>query len=486
MRFLTRSLLAVLLAAVALGLLGLAAVTVRGALEERAAAERAAPMARERIFTARVVTIQPGEIAPELAAFGEVRARRMLELRAPFAGRVVEIAPGVENGAPVRAGQVLIRLDPADALAARDLAAADLRRAEAELRDAGRSLDLARADLAEAEAQADLRRRAYERRRTLQERGVATEAAIEEAELAFAAARAAVITRAQAEAQAEARLEAAETALERQRITLAEAERRLAETEIVAGFDGVLSDVAVVEGGLVGVNERLARVIDPDALEVAFRLSTAQYLRLLDDAAALIPAPGEAALDLGGHEIASPLRLARASPAVGEGQTGRLVYAELLAPRGFRPGDFITVRIAEPALQGVALVPATAVDAAGGVLVLSEDDRLEEGRVELLRRQGDMVLIRAHGLNGREIVAARTPLLGAGIRIRPQRDEAAAVPDAPAMVTLDPARRAALIAQVHANAFLPDQVRSRILDQLEADEVPAQLIERLDRGGRGG
>ena len=486
MRFLTRSLIAVFLAAMALGLLGLAALTVQSALQERAATDEPQRMTRERIFTARVVTIQPGEITPELAAFGEVRARRTLELRAPFAGRVIGIAPGVENGAAVSAGQLLLHLDPADAQSARDLAHADLRRADAEMRDAARSLELARADLIEAEAQADLRRRAWERRRSLSERGVGTEAAIEEAELAFAAARAAVITRAQAEAQSEARLDTAETALERQRITLAEAERRLAETRITAGFDGVLSDVTVVEGGLVGGNERLAQIIDPEALEVAFRLSTAQYLRLIDAAGALIPAPGEAAIDLGGIEIASPLRLARASPAVGEGQTGRLLYAELLAPRGFRPGDFVTVRIGEPALQGVALVPATAVDATGGVLVLAEDDRLEAGQVELLRRQGDMVLIRAHGLNGREIVAARTPLLGEGIRIRPQRDEAAGLPEAPSMVTLDPDRRAALIARVHANAFMPDQVRSRILDQLEAEEVPAQLIERLDQGGRGG
>jgi multidrug efflux pump subunit AcrA (membrane-fusion protein) len=415
-----------------------------------------------------------------------VRARRTLELRAPFAGRVAEIAPGVEPGAAVTGGQLLVRLDPVDAEATRDLARADLRRAEAELRDAGRSLELARADLAEAEAQADLRRRAYERRRTLSERGVGSEAAIEEAELAFAAARAATISRAQAEAQAEARLDTAETALKRQRIALAEAERRLAETEIRAGFDGVLGEVTVVAGGIVGSNERLAQLIDPDALEVAFRLSTAQYLRLIDDAGALIAAPGEAALDLGGHEIASPLRLARASAQVGEGQTGRLVYAELDAPRGFRPGDFVTVRIEEPPLAGVALVPATAVDSTGGVLVVGEGDRLEAGEVELLRRQGEMVLVRAHGLNGREIVAARTPLLGAGIRIRPERDEPAETAATAAMVTLDPVRRAALIARVSENAFLPDPVRSRILDQLEAEEVPAQLIERLEQGGRGG
>jgi hypothetical protein len=33
---------------------------------------------------------------------------------------------------------------------------------------------------------------------------------------------------------------------------------------------------------------------------------------------------------------------------------------------------------------------------------------------------------------------------------------------------------------------MPDPVRSRILAQLEADQVPARLIERLEQGGRGG
>jgi hypothetical protein len=65
---------------------------------------------------------------------------------------------------------------------------------------------------------------------------------------------------------------------------------------------------------VVAGNERLARLIDPDALEVAFRLSTEQYLRLLDADGALIPATGEIALELGGLEITSPARLAAPVP----------------------------------------------------------------------------------------------------------------------------------------------------------------------------
>lgn len=491
MRFLTRSLVAVFLAALALGLLGLAAGTIRTTLEERAERTQMPRVARERVFAATVVPVQAGVQTPVLSAFGEVHARRTLELRAPLAGRVLEVAPGVSDGAEVSAGQWLLRLDPADAIAARDLARNDLARAEAELRDAARGLELSQMDRAEAEAQADLRQRAFERRRTLTERGVGTEAVVEEAELAFAAARATVIARRQAEAQAEARVETAENALARQRITLAEAERRLAETELVAAFDGVLSEFTVQPGGLVSNNERLGQVIDPSALEVAFRLSTAQYLRLLDDTGALMAADGEVALELGGLAISSPVTLARVSPSVGAGQSGRLVFADLAAPRGFRPGDFVTLRLAEPALPDVALIPAAAVDAEGGVLVLGEDDRLEAARVEMVRQQGDAMLVRAPHLEGRELVAARNPLLGAGIRIRPQRDavpEAGAAPPEPAagLVPLDPARRAALIARIEGNAQMPEPVRSRIVAQLQQDQVPARLIERLENGTQGG
>lgn len=348
MRFLTRSLVAVFLGAMTLGLLALAGGMVRDTLADRAAQEDRPRVARERVFTARVVTISPGEVAPVLSAFGEVVSRRTLELRATSAGRIIELADGFEDGAMVSAGQVLIRLDPADATAARDLVRIDVARAEAEVQDAERALELSHLDRGESEAQADLRRRAFERRQSLTERGVATEATVEEAELAFAAARAAVIARRQAEAQAEARSAQAATALDRQRITLAEAERRVSETVIAATFDGVLSDTTAVTGGHVSMNERLARVIDPDALEVAFRLSTAQYLRLLDPQGALTPAPVEVALEMGSLEITSPGVLNRASPSVGEGQSGRLVYAALNAPRGFGPA--ISLLYAPPSL----------------------------------------------------------------------------------------------------------------------------------------
>lgn len=482
MKFLRNSLIGVFLLSVTLGLFALAGTIVYGALEARWSREAPQPPARERVVSVNVVTVEPTTVEPVLETFGELRSRRTLDLRAATGGAVVWVSEDFEEGGRVAAGQPLLRIDPADAQSALDTARAELAEAEADLRDAERGIALARDELAAAEAQARLRERALERQKDLDARGVGTAAAVETAELAVSAAMQSVLSRRQALAQAETRLDQAGPALERRRIALAEAERRLADTEIAAQFAGVLSEVGVVEGGLVSANERIAQIIDPDALEVAFRVSTSQYARLLDDAGRLEGLPVAVALDVMGTDIVTAGTISRESAAVGEGQTGRVIYARIDEPAGFRPGDFVRVRVKEDPLEGVALLPAAAVDPAGDVLVVGEDERLAEAAVEVLRRQGNEVIVRAVDLYGREIVAERSPLLGAGIRVRPVRPQApgAAAPEEPEMVELDPERRARLVAFIEANQFMPADAKERVLGQLQQDRVPAGVIARIE------
>ncbi|TCP44497.1 efflux RND transporter periplasmic adaptor subunit [Rhodovulum marinum] len=482
MRFLRRSLVGLFLIAVTVGLLAYAGYSVSSAIQARLNDSPAQRPARERVFAVNVATLTPQTITPVLTAFGEVRSRRTLELRAEAGGRVVALHPAFEEGGHVAAGDLILRVDPATAQWALDVARTDLAEADADLGDAERTLDLAREELAATEDQARLRELALARQEDLRARGVGTDAAVEDAALAASAAKQAVVARRQSVAQAEAALATARTALERARIRLEEAERDLADTELRAAFSGTLSDVTLVEGGLVTANERVADLIDPDALEVSFRVSTAQYSRLLDDRGQLRPAQVTALLDVFGADLQATGRLTRESGAVAEGQVGRLLYASLDTAPGFRPGDFVTVRLEEPPLDRVARLPATALNAAGQVLVLAEGDRLEAHAVELLRRQGDDVIIRAPGLYGREVVAERSPLLGAGIKVRPLRpaEGAGAIPDEPEMVELTPERRAALIAFVEGNPMMPQEAKARVKAQLEQEKVPARMVERIE------
>ncbi len=482
MRFFRRSLVGLFLLALTAGILAMGGNTVYSALKERWADEPSQRPARERVFSVRVQTIEPTEIVPELVSFGEIRSRRTLDLRAPVGGAVVELAEGFQDGGMVREGQLLAVIDPADAQAAVQVAETDLLEAEADLLDAERAIELAEDELNAARTQADLRAKALERQQDLLSRNVGTSAAVETAELAVSAAEQAILSRRQALQQAEARQAQAETLITRRKIALADSERRLADTEIYAAFDGRLSDVAATAGGLVANNERLAQLVDPTALEVSFRVSTAQYARLIDEAGTLIEAPVEVRLDVLGTDLTVQGRIIRESAAVAEGSTGRLLFAEIDSSGGLRPGDFVTVISKEPALQRVVQLAASAVAPDGSVLLLGEEDRLELASVEVLRRQGNDVIVRARGLRGREVVTERSQVLGEGIKVNPLRDGgAASVPEEPELVELDDDRRAKLIAFVEANKRMPAEVRNRLLGQLQEAKVPAQMVARIEQ-----
>ncbi len=483
MRFLRQSLVGLFFTALALGLVAYAGQIMFTAIYAYLNEETRQRPARERVFTVNVVTAEASEEHPELVAFGRVESRRRLELRVPVAGRVVWLSESFVEGGVVTAGDVLVELDPADARATLANAEADQMDAAAETRDAARALELARDELSAAEEQADLRTRAFQRQKDLQSRGVGTAAAVEEAELVAAQARQSVITRRQALSQAEARVDQAATREARAALSVDTAQRDLDDMTVVAEFSGTLEEVSLVKGRLVSANEKLADLVDPGQLEAAFRVSTVQYARLLDPDGRLLALPVTARLDATGADLDAQGVISRDSGAAGGGQTGRLIYARLETALGFKPDDFVTVSVREPAVRGVIRVAASALGSDGTVLILGDENRLHSLNVELIRRQGDDVLIRGSGLVGREIVVGRTPLLGSGILVTPLRkslDGAPAKTTEQDMIELTDEHRARLVSFVEGNKQMPDAAKKRVLGQLDKPEVPAALVDRIE------
>lgn len=480
MRFLRQSMIGLFLAALTLGLLVYAGQLVSVAVQERLAEQPVEHGSRERVFAVNLIRAEAGTVNPNLETFGELKSRRTLELRSAVAGRVIALSDTFEDGGRVARGDVLVGIDPADMQAVLDRAQADLADAQAEVSDAARTLDLARDEEAAAEDQVALRHKSFQRQLDLAERGVGTAAAVEIAELAEAAARATVLARRQNVTQAEARIEQGATRLLRMRIALEEAQRDLSDTTVRAPFDGTLSETAVVEGRLVAANERLADLIDPDDLEVAFRVSTAQYARLLDARGDLITAPVTATLDVTGVDLQAEGVLSRVSATTSENQTGRLVFARLTDAPGFRPGDFVSLRVAEPPLANVVRLPAAALNSQGEVLVLGENNRLEALKVTLLRRQRDDVLVRGDGLVGRDVVSAQTPLLGPGVSVKAIRQEAKPRVEIPDMLALSEERRARLVAFVENSEAMPKEAKARVLAKLAEPEVAAKIVARIE------
>ena len=296
MRFLGRGLIGLLLFSLALGLLGLAGNTIKIAVQDRVNKEPRAQKMRERTFTVKVVPAEITSMKPTMNAFGEIQSRKTLDLRMAAGGQIQELSTNFVEGGSVKSGELLIRLDDSNYQSAVDLAENNLIDAENEVSESGRNLSFSKEELAAAEEQEQLRLRALKRQEDLVKRGVGTAAALENAELAASAATQAVLSRKAAVDQAKNRGAQAETRLVRAELALNDAKRKLEDTVLYAEYSGLLSGVSLVKGGIVSANERLGQLIDPEVLEVSFKISTQQYTRLLDDNGDLIKAPVSIAL----------------------------------------------------------------------------------------------------------------------------------------------------------------------------------------------
>lgn len=491
MRFMTRGLLGLCLLALTAGLLLIAGNVFFQAVQEKQAQSLRQRPVRERTYSVEVQTVALQTVTPVIETYGEVVSGRTLEIRAAAGGALVRLAPAFREGGRVSAGDLLFQTDPASAEAALKLLQTELVEVEAQLVEAREALVLAQDEQIAAERQAALRRQALDRQKSLKERGVGTDAAIESAELSLSGAEQTILGKRQAVADAKARISRAETQLSRTRINVDEAARKLRDTAVYAEFDGVLSDVSAVLGGLVNANERVGQLIDPNALEVLFRISNAEFATLTGSASGL--ADADVLVDFNG--LPDPVHggIARVSAAVGEGQTGREIYASLdLDPSAtLRPGDFVGVRIEEPELTDVAVIPAAAVTTAGEVLLVGEDNRLQAATVQVLRKQGDNVLVKADAIVGRQLVLKRAPQLGVGIRVDPKSAGGLVIEDE-ALVPLSEEKQKQIIAALERNRRVPPSVRERMLARVRTGEVPAQMAERLeamlqsDRGGQAG
>ncbi len=476
MRFITRSLMGLMLMTLTLALLALAGNSIVSAYKNKSSSGFGNREARERVFTVEVVEITLGTQFPEIQTFGEVVSGRTLELRAAAAGELVQMSDSFREGGLVKQGEILFQTDPANAQSRLLISENELAEAEADLADARRNLTLAKDEITAAENQLSLRKKAMERQDSLRQRGVGTDAAMEIAELATSNAEQALLSKRLSLANALAKISRAETLLGRRQINVDEASRLLADTTVKAEFDGVLSNISVVLGRLVSANEKLGSLIDPTALEIAFRVSNDEFRALT--AGGLPQAEVRVSL---GTDASFSGQIDRVSAAVAQGKTGRELFARVqnAATLNIQPGDFVSVVVREPALENVAKIPAISASTSGEVLIVGDENRLENATVEILRKSGNDLIVRADDIAGRQLVLARAPQLGEGIRVNPRAPGGPAI-EAKKMVKLDADRRDKILTALKANKRLPEAVRDRLIKQFEQDEVPADALERVE------
>jgi hypothetical protein len=486
MRFIGRSLFGLFLIALTFGLLATSVGLVYTSFQERSAKQGNKRPQKERVFSAHVMEAKASKIQPEIDAFGEIQSKRALDIRIPVGGTIVYLSPNFVEGGKVTKDEILVTTDATDFEDKVTLAKADLDEAKDSEIEAKNALSLAFDDLAAAVKQSDLRNQALKRKEGLTDRGVVTEASLESAALSAASAEQAVLSKRKAILQAQSRLSQNKGTVVRRKLAFANAERKLQNTEVKAEFDGTLSNVSLVSGGIVNNNERVGLLVDPSSLEVKFRISATQFNRLIDTSGNLQAIPTFVKLDVFGTEISASGFVERSSATVGTGLTGRLLFSNLSDGNvsSFRSGDFVAVTLKEPTLNNVLELPSNALSGGNRILTLTDEDRLQEIEVSVLRRNKNNVIIDATNIVGKEIVTNRTALLGAGIKIKPIRPgdpkvNNDKVPE-PEKITIDNERRQKMISFIEGNGKIPKTAKKKIIKALNQKEVPLKLINKLE------
>ncbi|MCH1485976.1 MAG: efflux RND transporter periplasmic adaptor subunit [Alphaproteobacteria bacterium] len=313
---------------------------------------------------------------PRISAFGELRPRREVNLRALVSGEVIAASAGFEDGAQVSKGDVLLEIDPFTY--------------ENQLADARAQLKGAKAVLKERQAAAKLARQEKARAQKLFKKGTVSQKTVDDKNTD------ATIKAARAEQQ--------QSAVDRINVQVKKAKRDLANTKVIAPFSGFLANITAREGRVLNPNDQVGVLLDSDNFDVVFNLSDAEYGRFLERNSEVIGRPVNIVWQLGGERIELKAEIERVGAQISQATRGVDVYARIdgKLPSNLRGGAFVTVELLA---QPVPDVMAISKDALYGdnTLYLIENGRLTRKTIADFIDDGAQVLLRS-GLNVGDMV----------------------------------------------------------------------------------
>ena len=350
--------------------------------------EVAAEPRQEQIWTVAATEIQQRDAAPILTAFGTVTAARSADLRFGSAGEVSMISPKMRNGVAIDKGEVLARLDDV--------------RYQLALEEVKVQIEGETVNIASLKRQVELRQKQLERTRKMVARNVATDANLDEVDLALTIA--------------ENQLNMSLNRLSQLQVAKKSREQDIEDTILRAPFAGTLSTVSIGLGKRASNAAAVAQLTDQNSLEVPFSVSA----DIFANAAELIGQNVDVSWRTGGQDVALvPATITRAEAIVDKSQGGGQLYAVLdTSDAGtIPPGAFVEVRFVGKVLNAVFELPEEALVNNAEVFVI-QDGRTERREVTAEYRADGRVWVSGALKPGEQIVSSRLPGIGPGMMVR--------------------------------------------------------------------
>ncbi len=386
------TLLKIALPVVVLGIGALLAIQLAGMQQPPANVAVEAPPPLVRFVEASL-----GEHRFSVRSQGTVRPRTESRVIPEVAGRVVWVSPNFVSGAFFETGEPLLRIDSHDYEQAVIRASAEIAAARLRLAQEEAEAEVARAeweDLGEGEAPPDLTVRVPQ---------------LENARAAVAAAEA----------------------------NLVKAQRDLERTEVAAPYAGRVREKAVDIGQFVGPNSQVGTIYAIDVAEIRLPLPDPDLAYL--DSLPLVyrgqrSGRGPEVIlraDFAGRTHEWRGRLVRTEGEIDAASRMVHAVAQVTDPygRGTDPerpplavGMWVSAEILGSAIEDVAVLPRSALRDDDRVWILDADDRLRIREIEVLRLDGNSMVVGGGIADGERVIVSALDFVTDGMRARPQED----------------------------------------------------------------
>ncbi len=394
-----------------------------------------APLPLPLVETARVL---PQSFTETIVGYGSAQARQSTELTAQVAGEIVQIEQGVDNGSPLAAQQIFLRIDErrhSQAVEQRqgavDAVAAQIRQIPV------RQNNLIRL-LAIAEHELEVNRDEETRLATLFEQDLASKKEFDFARLAYQRS-----LRQQTGFQndldlLEFELLRLEALKHEQLANLEIARLDLEHCNIISPFDGFIDELFVEMGERVQVGASIATVVDPIHIEVPIELPMSAYARV--QVGAVVAFASDAMPD-----VAWEGRVERIAPLANEQSRtfrGYVVVDNREQSTPLVAGYFLRAAVAGPALVDALLVPRGAIVDSHVFVAKSRPEHSGEAtasrrRIKVLRFLGDLALLESGLSGGESVILTNLDSIEPDDIVRLGRDRGALAPEQPSQANGD-------------------------------------------------
>jgi len=362
---------------------------------------------------------------PKLKLYGTTVANRRVDLRALVSGKIIEVGAGLKEGALIKKGELLLKIDDFDYKGALQEAKANLAEAVARKSEMQASMSLEQENLKYAKVQLSLGEKDFKRAQALSKRGTVTKKLADDRNVILSQRRQAV---AMSEVNLDlqrARQAQQAAVVDRLNWKVNQAKRRLEETQLIAPFDAYVSSVNAEIGRTMSVNDSVATLIDQNKIDIRFTLTNAQYGRILAHEKTLNDRKVSVSWRVGETPILYKATIVRTAAVITSQSGGVEVYALVenpFTPVPLRSGAFVGVTLDDREFKNVIRLPQTAIYN-GNKIYLIKNDRLTERTVEIVGASGSDTLVKVNLPKGSEILTTRLTLAGEGVKVKVRSSE---------------------------------------------------------------